>query len=166
MRRPRPLTVATGLALVLLVAAVLTGVRWHQAENDPGLATGRARDLVLARAQVAAVQLSSLDYRRPAASPAAWTRVATGDLYTSLVDGRNDYQQLVAAGKVVTTAKATGAAVQSLTDDHRTAVVLIGLDVTVTPADGEASVEHQRLVVTMTHTRTGWKASAMQPVAR
>jgi hypothetical protein len=91
--------------------------------------------------------------------------VTTGELYTSLVDGKNDYQQLVTAGKVITTAKTTGAAVQSLSDGNAHAVVLVGLDVTVTPAEGDASVEHERLVLTMTHTGTGWKAAAMEPVA-
>jgi Mce-associated membrane protein len=165
MARPKPLTVVVAAAVILLVGAVLTGVRWHRAENDPGLATAHARDLVLARAQNAAVQLSTLDYREPATSSAAWKRVATGDLYTSLVDGTNDYQQLVTAGKVVTTAKTTGAAVQSLAKGNAHAVVLVGIDVTVTPADGQATVEHERLVLTMTHTASGWKASAMNPVA-
>lgn len=165
MRRPQPLTVVVAAAAVLLVAAVLTTVRWHRAENDPGLATAHARDQVLARAQDAAVRLSTLDYQHPDASSAAWKRVTTGDLYTSLVDGRNDYQQLLTAGKVITTAKATGAAVQSLARGNAHAVVLIGLDVTVTPADGQPSVEHERLVLTMTRTGSGWKASAMEPVA-
>lgn len=165
MRRPQPLTVVVAAAAILLVTAVLTTVRWHRAENDPGLATAHARDLVLARAQDAAVQLSTLDYRQPAASSAAWKRVSTGKLYTSLVDGKNDYQQLVTAGKVITTAKTTGAAVQSLAKGNAHAVVLVGLDVTVTPADGQASVEHERLVLTMTLTGSGWKASAMEPVA-
>ena len=165
MARPQPLTAVLVLAAVLLAGAAVTGVRWHSAEHDPGRATVQARDLVLTKAQDAAVRLSTLDYRRPAVARAAWKRVATGDLYTSLVAGRGGYEQLVTAGKVVTAATATGAAVQSLTDHDRTAVVLIGLDVTVTPAEGEASVEHERLVVTMTHTSTGWKASAMQPVA-
>jgi len=164
MRRPQPLTVVCAVAVVLIVGAVLSVARWHQAENDPGLATADARDLVLARAQFAAVQLSTLDYRHPEAAASSWKRVATGDLYTSLVDGKNDYEQLVTSGKATTAAEATGAAVQSLTDHNRTAVVLVGLDVTVTPAEGNATVEHERLVVTMTHTRTGWKASAMQPV--
>jgi Mce-associated membrane protein len=165
MRRPQPLAVVVAAAAILLVTAVLTTARWHRAENDPGLATAHARDLVLARAQDAAIQLSTLDYRRPTASSAAWKRVTTGKLYTSLVDGKNDYQQLVTAGKVITTAQTTGAAVQSLAKGNAHAVVLVGLDVTVTPADGQASVEHERLVLTMTHTGSGWKASAMEPVA-
>lgn len=163
MRRPRPLPVVVGLAVVLLLAAVLSVVRWHQADHDPDLARAHARDLVLARAQTAAVSLSTLDYRDPQASSADWKRLATGDLYTSLVGGRSNYQQLVTAGKVTTTAEVTQAAVQSLTGDL-TAVVLVGLDVTVSPASGQATVEHERLVLTMTHTSAGWKASSMEPV--
>lgn len=165
MGRPQPLTAVVVLAAVLLAGAAVTGVRWHRAADDPGRATAQARDLVLAKAQDAAVRLNTLDYSRPSVAQAAWKKVATGDLYTSLVAGKGDYEQLVTSGKVVTAAEATGAAVQSLTDDDRTAVVLVGVDVTVTPAEGEASVEHERLVVTMTHTATGWKASALQPAA-
>ena len=164
MRRPQPLAAVVALAAVLLVGAGWTGIRWHRAEHDPGLATAHARDLVLTRARDAAVRLSTLDYRQPKAASAAWKEVATGDLYRSLVAGRADYEQLVTTGTVISTATATGAAVQSLTDDDRSAVVLVGLDVTVTPAQGQASVEHERLVLTMRHTRDGWKASAMQPV--
>ncbi|RNL80168.1 hypothetical protein [Nocardioides marmorisolisilvae] len=163
MRRPKPLTAVVLLAVVLLAGAVLTGIRWHRAEHDPGIATADARDLVLVKAENAAIRLSSLDYR--ATTPAAtWKQVATGDLYSSLVAGKSDYEQLITEGKVISTATTTGAAVQSLTDHDRTAVVLIGLDVTVTPEQGAPSVQHERLVLTMQHTKNGWKASAMQPV--
>ena len=165
MARPKPLTVVVAAAVILLVGAGLTAVRWHRAENDSGLDRAHARDTVLVRAQDAAVQMSTLDYRSPDKASASWKRVATGDLYKSLVDGKNDYQQLIVAGKVITTAKTTGSAVQSLAEGNAHAVVLVGLDVTVTPAEGQPSVEHERLVLTMTHTPTGWKAAAMEPVA-
>src|SRR5689334_10259427 len=104
MRRPQPLAAVAAVAVVLLVGAGLTGIRWHRAEHDPGRATAQARDLVLTRAQDAAVRLSSLDYRQPKAASAVWKDVATGDLYRSLVAGRTDYEQLVTTGKVVSTA--------------------------------------------------------------
>ena len=160
MRRLAALLLVTAL---LLAGAVLTGIRWHRAEDDPAAATAQARDLVLVKAQEAAVRISSLDYRKK--TPATtWKRVATGDLYTSLVAGNADYEKLVSSGKVLSTARTTGAAVQSLTDRDRKAVVLIGLDVTVTPAGGQPTVQRERLVLTMERTGDGWKASAMQPV--
>ena len=42
--------------------------------------------------------------------------------------------------------------------------MLVGLDVTVTPEQGEPAVSQQRLQLQMTRTDAGWKASGINPV--
>lgn len=162
--RRRGTTVLVIATAALLVAAIWASVMWREKVEDAQVDRARARDAVLLRAQDAAAALSSLDYRKPAAATAIWGRVATGNLLKSLVAGRKDFQQLISAGRVVATAKVVGGAVQSLDSAARAAVVLVGLDITVRPASAQPSVEHERLVVTMTLTPQGWKAAAMAPV--
>jgi len=160
----RLLAAGVVVALVLAAVAVWTVVRWSNKVDDAHQDQARTRDAVLLQAQDAAVALSSLDYRNSQAVVARWGEVSTGDLHKSLLEGDANYQQLIATGKVVATAEVAGAAVESLSSDARSAVVLVGLDVTVTPKGKSPQIENERLVVTMTMTPQGWKASAMSPV--
>lgn len=165
MSRRRTVVVAVWvLTLGLLGGAAWAGLRWHDAAQDPRLESARVRDVVLARAERIAVDLSTLDYHHPEDAVARWGAAATGELYQSLQDGKGSYQQLITAGEVSTTATSVDAAVQSLSADRTEAVVLVGLDVTVTPSSAAPTVQHERLVVTLKRTDGVWKASAMEPV--
>lgn len=151
------------LALVLAVVAAASVVRWSHARNATDLKEARTRDAVASAAGNAAVELSTLDYREASGALDRWRSVATGTLAQTLASANKSYQAMVEQGQVTTQAEVRQAAVQRLAGDQRSAVVLVGLDVTLHSKSG-TSVQKERLAVTMTQTNDGWKASAMKPV--
>lgn len=164
---PRAVTaLAALLAAAALVAAVVQGVAWARATPRADAGVASVRDEVAREASTAARTLTTLDAADAEASVAAWRAVSTGRLLAtvSAAEGRQ-YRDLVAAGGANATSTVVETAVRTIDGDEAT--VLVGLDIAVDGADDPAGgddVQRSRLVVTMTRTEDGWRASALAPV--
>lgn len=160
MTRPRG-QVAGALVLVLVVAAVAAAGWWWAVARSDGVLDARARDAALVGARDAAVTLNSFERTDPEAAVEAWLAVSSGGLRKELADSREVLARHIRASTFDGTARVAEVALQSLDADRERAVALVGLDVT----SGDRVVE-ERLVVTLVRTGRGWRAVAMEGVAR
>jgi Mce-associated membrane protein len=157
-RRPRPLTVALTVCLVvvLLVAAVCaTSVRRDRTD----VAAGNA---ALTAARTSAVTILSYDYRHLDADFAAATALTTGSL-------RTDYQattskavaQLAAQTHAVVSAKVVAGGVVRSTST--TATVLLFVDQTTTSNRlSTAQTDQNRVELTLRRSGTHWLVSGLK----
>lgn len=157
----RVLLVVTALAAV---ATVVTGLLWVTAANSGTLAMARDRDVVLADARQAAINLNTLDWKDVDAGLALWEQSATGGVLAEFQQNRAQYAKAVTEAKRSTVATVPDAAVTELDDRAGVARVIVAVDVTVTP-DGQAPVvTRQRLQMEMNRTPAGWKVAKLSPV--
>ncbi len=162
-----PANVERVLSAVLLVvfgAAAVLGVAWWAAASSAEIDLAHTREAVLAGARQAAINLPSLDHQHAEEGMDRWIASSTGALKEEFVSNRDRYVQVVKQAKRTTMATITDAAVAELDMVTGTARVLVGVDVTVTPEQGEPMVSRQRLHLGMTRTAEGWKASKVSPV--
>lgn len=161
-------TVLVALAVVVPILAALAvglaGFRWYSAAHDEALAQAQQRETVLRQAEQAAINLNTLDYRNVEQGLQLWQRSTTGALHDELSSNAKRYAQVIGQGKVKTQAEVRGSAVKRLNPASQTAVVLIGIDVTVIPDSGKPTAKRERLRLTMSNTPQGWKASRVQAI--
>lgn len=166
--RGGPLRVATTVVTVLVVlscvAAGWYGVSWYRAAHDSSLDLAQTRDTVLRSAQQAAINLNTMDHRSVERGLDLWEQSATGDVLEEFRDNRDGYAQAITEARLRTEATVVDGAVAELDDRAGTARVLIGLDVTVIPDQGERSVARQRLHLEMRRTEAGWKVHLIAPI--
>lgn len=173
-RPPRERRLVIGAAVLAAVACamaltlVLTRPDSTPADGGDGAGgaagVAQARDGALAGARDAVTALTTLDAGNPTGSIERWQAVTTGTLLESVSDGQGQFQQLIASGDVDTDATVQDAAVTELAPGLDRADVMVALDLTLTPAQGQAEVEKLRLLVTVNKTADGWKASELQNV--
>jgi Mce-associated membrane protein len=173
-RPPKPAAATSDTSTVVRVLALLTalaalaalffGVRWGLAATDDGLELAETRDVVLADARQAAINLNTLDHRDVEGGLDLWEQSSTGTVLEEFRTNREQYAQFVAESGRVTEATVTDAAVAELDTRAGTARVLIGVDVQVTPEGQEPVLTRQRLQLEMTRTDQGWKVSQLAPV--
>lgn len=156
------------LAVIVPVLAVLTaglfGYRWYTAAHDESLDQAQERRVVLQQAEQAAINLNTLDYRNAEKGLKLWQESATGPLRTELSKNADQYAKVIGQRKVTTEAEVRGSAVKQLNVAGGSAVVLVGIDVTVNPDKGEQTVKRERLRLTMSRTPQGWKASRVEAI--
>lgn len=166
--RGGPLWIATivvaAFALVAGVIAGWFGLSWFLAAQDEDIALGMVRDAALQDAQQAAINLNTLDHRRVQGGFELWEQSATGTALEEFRANRDTYLQTVTEAKTSSTARVRDAAVADLNDRSGTARVLVGVDVTYTPEQREASCVRQRLQLHMKRTPDGWKVEQLAPI--
>ena len=88
----------------------------------------------------------------------------TGRLAEEFGSNRENYARMITERRSRSESKVIDAAVAELNSRQGTARVLVGLDVTIIPEQGEPAVSQQRLQLQMARTDAGWKASGINPV--
>ncbi|MDQ3988687.1 MAG: hypothetical protein M3291_05740 [Actinomycetota bacterium] len=158
------LAVVAVLAVLACGTAGWFGVSWVRAAHSESIDLAIERDTVLREARQAAVTLTTLDPVRVEESLGLWKRSVTGSLAEEFGSNREDYARMISERRSRSESKVIEAAVAELHSRQGTARVLVGLDVTVIPEQGEPAVSQQRLQLQMTRTDAGWKASDINPV--
>ncbi len=158
------LAVVAVLAVLACGTAGWFGVSWVRAAHSESIDLVIERDTVLREARQAAVTLTTLDPVRVEESLGLWKRSVTGSLAEEFGSNREDYARMISERRSRSESKVVDAAVAELDSRQGTARVLVGLDVTVIPEQGEPAVSQQRLQLQMTRTDAGWKASGINPV--
>lgn len=166
--RPGPLRIATivvaAIAVLSCVAAAWFGVSWYRAAHDDSLVLGSARDAALRDAQQAAVNLNTLDYRRVQDGLNLWEQSATGTVLKEVQSNRDNYARAITDSKTTTTARALDGAVADINERAGTARVLVGVDVTSKPAQGDATCLRWRMQLEMLRAENAWKVDKLAPV--
>ena len=152
------------LALVACIVAAWFGLSWFRAAHDELIALGVVRDTALQDAQQAAINVNTLDHRRVQGGFELWEQSATGAALEEFRTNHDAYVRTVTESKTTSTARVRDAAVAELDDRAGTALVLVGVDVTYTPEQREASCVRQRLLLNMKRTPDGWKVEKISPV--
>ncbi|MFD0856343.1 hypothetical protein ACFQ07_29150 [Actinomadura adrarensis] len=158
-------TAALVMVAVALVAAGWFGWSWYSAAHDDSLHYSQSRDEVLRVGEQAMQNLNTLDYRSLDSGLKLWQDSSTNELYQEIVRGRAELERAVKQAKTITSAKVLDAAVTELDEHAGKASVIVGLQVTVTPPQGDPAIKKTRMIGELTRTSTGWKLSAVAPAA-
>ncbi|MGH4021491.1 MAG: hypothetical protein ACRDT0_20120 [Pseudonocardiaceae bacterium] len=168
LARGGPLRTAVLVVAVLAVIAAGTagwyGISWYRAAHDESLELATTRDIVLRQAQQAAINLNTLDHQRVEQGLALWVQSSTGPVLDELRANRKTYAEAITRARSKTEARIVDGAVAELDLRAGTARVLVGLDVTSMPEQGEPTCRRQRLQLEMARTDAGWKVSNVGPV--
>lgn len=158
-------TIAVVAVLAVLACGVAGwyGVSWYRAAHSESIALGTERETVLREARQAAINLTTLDAGEVQEGLDRWEEVSAGTLLEEFTSNRETYARTITEAESRSESKVVDAAVVELNPQQGTARVLVGLDVTVTPREGEPTLARQRLLLQMTRTDAGWKASAISP---
>ncbi|HEY1705379.1 MAG TPA: hypothetical protein VGG75_37295 [Trebonia sp.] len=159
---PRRLLTAAGVLTVAAAAcAAWFGYSWYGDAHSTALATASARDVVLADAEQGVLNFNTLDYRKAPAGLQLWLESSTGTLHSQLAQSLSEETSLVQSKKETTSAKVLDGAVTQLNASAGTAIVIVAVNVTVTPATGKAVSERESEVGQLTRTSSGWKLSSL-----
>ncbi|MBA9004321.1 nuclear transport factor 2 family protein [Thermomonospora cellulosilytica] len=165
-RLPRPADPVRTTAVTLLVVAALCaawfGWSWYGAAHDDGLAYSRTREEVVRAGEQAVQNMNTLDYRDIDAGLRVWQESSTGELNRQITGGRAAFADQVRKARTVTTAKVLESALTELDTRTGKAVIMVAVQVTVTPPEGRATTKQSRMLGELTRTGTGWKLSALQ----
>jgi Mce-associated membrane protein len=153
-----------GVVLAACLVAGWFGLSWYRVAHDESIMLGLVRDTVLLDAQQAAINVNTLDYRQVQGGFELWERAATGTALEEFRRNRDSYVRTVTESRTTSTARVRDAAVAELNDREGTARVLVGVDVTYTPEQHEASCVRQRLQLQMRNTPDGWKVDQLAPI--
>ncbi|MEU8803345.1 hypothetical protein [Spirillospora sp. NPDC048819] len=150
-------------ATVLLVLAALfaawAGWSWYTAAHDDAHAYSRTRDTVLQAGEQAVQNLNTLDYRDLGSGLKTWQDSTTSDLYEEITRGRAAFEEQVAKAKTITRARVLDGAVAELDQRSGKARVLVAVEITITPPEGDPVTKQSRLIGELTRTPAGWKLS-------
>jgi len=168
-RLPRPDDPVRTTALTLLVIAALCaawfGWSWYSAAHDEELAYSRTREEVLRTGEQAVQNLNTLDYRNIDAGLKVWLDSSTGDLNKQISGSRTSFADKVRQARTVTSARVLESALTELDTRSGKAVIMVALQITVTPQEGKAVTKQSRMLGELTRTRAGWKLSALEPAS-
>lgn len=153
-------TAASLLVLAALFAA-WAGWSWYSAAHDDGHAYSRARDEVLQAGEQGVQNLNTLDYRHLGPGLKTWQDSTAGDLRRQITQGRAAFEEQVTKARTITKARILDAAVSELDERSGKARVLVAVEITVTPPEGDPATKQSRLVGELTRTPTGWKLSKL-----
>ncbi|MFV2176015.1 hypothetical protein ACFHW2_42285 [Actinomadura sp. LOL_016] len=153
----------TAVALVVLAAvlAVWGGRSWYAAAHDDGAAYSRVRAEALRAGEQAVQNLNTLDYRTLEPDLRTWRDSTTGELHREIAQGGAAFEKRVREAKTVTSAKVLEAAVAELDVRSGRARVLVAVEITVAPPEGDPVVKQDRLVARLDRTDGGWKLSGL-----
>jgi Mce-associated membrane protein len=153
----------TAAALLTLAAlfAAWAGWSWYAAAQDDAYAYSRTRDEVLQAGEQAVQNLNTLDYRSLGPGLKTWQDSTTSDLYRQITQGRAEFEERVKKARTITTARILDAAVAELDERSGKARILVAVEITVTPPDGDPVTKQSRLIGKVTRTPAGWKLSEL-----
>ncbi|TDD79630.1 hypothetical protein E1293_22715 [Actinomadura darangshiensis] len=153
----------TATALVVLAAlfAAWAGWSWYAAAHDDAYAYSRVRDEVVRAGEQGVQNLNTLDYRDLGTGLETWRNSTAGDLHRQITEGRADFEKQVTKARTITKARILDAAVSELDERSGKARVLVGVEITVTPPDGDPATKQSRLIGELTRTSGGWKLSKL-----
>jgi Mce-associated membrane protein len=155
------LAAMTVLALAAVACAGWYGWSWLSAAHSGSLSEARTRDVVLQQAEQGVLNFNTLNYHQAARGLQVWLASSTGELHSELSQNLSQEVQLVEQRKTITTARILDGAVTQLATGPGTATVMVGVEVTVTPAKGSPVVESESEVGQLARTGSGWKLSAL-----
>ncbi|MGH3389477.1 MAG: hypothetical protein ACRDOO_11440 [Actinomadura sp.] len=158
-------TVAIVLVAIAAACAAWFGTGWYRAANDDSLHFSQARDEALRAGEQAIQNLNTLDHRNVGQGLAGWLDSTTGDLHSQISQGRPQFEQQVAQAKTTSTARILDGAITELDERAGKARIIVAIQLTVTPADGNPTTKQSRLQGELTRTDTGWKLSALGQAA-
>ncbi|WP_106400397.1 hypothetical protein [Actinocorallia populi] len=152
MRRLRP-----GRWAVVTAAGFFAWSAWTYQGREPDRAAERDRALADGRERVAV--LNTLDHTRAEEGRRAWLEASTGDLRVRL-------ERESSAGRLVssrTSAVGTvlAAALTSFDGRAGSAELIASVNIQITPAEGEPSVQRKRFSAGLTRTSGGWSLSSL-----
>ncbi|TDC81161.1 hypothetical protein [Actinomadura sp. 7K507] len=154
-----PQRTATALLVLAALFAAWAGWSWYAAAHDDGYAYSRARDDVLQAGEQAVQNLNTLDYRNLGPGLETWQDSTTSDLYEEITKGRAAFEKQVTDAKTITRARVLDGAVSELDVRSGKARVLVAVEITISPPDGEPVTKQSRLIGELARTPAGWKLS-------
>ncbi len=164
LRDPLLVTATIALAAAVIVAA-MAAMSWVNARRAPGAAqAAQVRDDALRAGEQAVLNFNTLDYRHVAAGVRLWEQSSTGALRAQVVSGQAGFEKQIARSQTTTTARVLDAALTRLNVTAGTATIIVAIQLTVTPAHGQAATKQSRLTGTLTRTPAGWKLSGLTQV--
>lgn len=152
---------ATALLTLAALFAAWAGWSWYAAADDDGYAYSRTRAEVLQAGEQAVQNLNTLDYRHLGPGLKTWQDSTTSDLYRQITQGRAAFEEQVKKARTITEARILDAAVAELDERSGKARILVAVEITVTPPDGDPVTKQSRLVGKVTRTPAGWKLSEL-----
>ncbi|QFG23673.1 hypothetical protein [Actinomadura sp. WMMB 499] len=152
---------AVALAVLAAVFALWGGRSWYAAAHDDAAAYSRVRTEALRAGEQSVQNLNTLDYRTLEPDLRTWRESTTGELHEEITRGRAEFEKRVREARTVTSAKVLEAAVAELDARSGRARVLVAVEITVTPPEGDPVVKQDRLVARLDRTGGGWKLSGL-----
>jgi Mce-associated membrane protein len=152
---------ATALLVLAALFSAWAGWSWYAAAHDDSRAYSRTRDEVLQAGEQGVQNLNTLDYRSLGPGLKTWQDSTAGDLHQQITQGRAAFEQQVTKARTITRARILDAAVAELDERSGKARVLVAVEITVTPPDGDPAARQSRLVGELTRTSGGWKLSKL-----
>lgn len=152
---------ATVLLALAALFALWAGWSWYATANDDAYAYSRTRDEVLQAGEQAVQNLNTLDYRNLGPGLKTWQDSTTSDLYRQITQGRAAFEEQVKKAQTITKARILDAAVSELDERSGKARILVAVEITVTPPEGDPVTKQSRLVGKVTRTSAGWKLSEL-----
>ncbi|MFB4305453.1 hypothetical protein [Actinomadura sp. GTD37] len=156
-----PRRTATAVLVLAALFAAWAGWSWYAAAHDDAHAYSRTRDEALQAGEQAVQNLNTLDYRNLGPGLKTWQDSTTSDLYRQITQGRAAFEAQVTKARTVTSARILDAAVAELDERSGLARVLVAVEITVTPPEGDPVTKQSRLVGKVTRTSGGWKLSEL-----
>lgn len=153
MRRPpRP-----GRWALVTAAGFFAWSAWSYQGHEPDQAAERDRALAEGRERVAV--LNTLDHTRAEAGLRAWLAATTGDLRLRL-EHESSAGRLVSA-RTSATGTVQAAALTSFDGRAGSAELIASVNIQITPAEGEPSVQRKRFTAGLTRASGGWLLSSL-----
>ncbi|HEX2312415.1 MAG TPA: hypothetical protein VHJ17_01690 [Thermomonospora sp.] len=160
-RRDPVRAVALVLACAAAVWAAWSGYTWYDRAHDDDLHYAELRDEVRRSGEQAVINLNTLDYRTLAQSLKTWQDSSTSELYQQIVQGRAQFEKNIADARTITKARILESAVSELDEHSGRARIIVAVQITVTPPDGQPATKRLRQIGELTRTSSGWKLSAL-----
>jgi Mce-associated membrane protein len=153
-------------AIVLLAASVLFAAfgGWYWLSAPRVSSDAGVRDQALRSGEQAVLNFNTLDYRHVDAGVNLWLQSSTGSLHASIVAGQTSFEEQIVKAQTTTSARILDAALTQLNVQSGRAVIIVAIQLTVTPAHGAASTKQSRLEGTLARTASGWKLSGLSQV--
>lgn len=152
---------ATALLVLAALFAAWAGWSWYAAAHEDAYAYSRVRDEVLQAGEQGVQNLNTLDYRHLGAGLKTWQDSTAGDLHRQITEGRAGFEKQVTEARTITKARILDAAVSELDERSGKARILVGVEITVTPPEGDPATKQSRLIGELTRTSAGWKLSKL-----
>jgi Mce-associated membrane protein len=158
------LYVAIAMIVVAGGCAGWFGWSWYRVAHSSSVSGARVRDEALQQGEQAVQNFNTLDYRTVGQGLKLWQQSSTGPLLREISTGRAQFEQAIRKAKTITTATVLDGSITALNQQAGTADIIVAMQITVTPASGQATTKRSRLEGALSWTTSGWKLSALGQV--